>query len=423
MEKDIFSSAEEWEELRQKWTRQSDMGKAIEHLEDAFYYAKKAIDLVDEINSMGYDNIGSLDFEIGAANVQREIEELEENRRKIEEYCANIHDELIETVDMPFARNIESLTNDIFALDPQQLFITKTGAFGIETKITFDSLFKKSYLERSLDQAIKGSYSEEFTFLGLVGEVAIGFTPIGIAADIRDFKYAIETTGDRSFWGNVGAISLATIGFIPGIGELKHLKHLKHMDGAVSAVAKNADEVAGVVAKNADELKHVDGLKHADEVVPGVGTSANSQNSKTFIGKVHGKEIEVPNVEIRAIDYVKRDPADVAVLRKEFDSRVRTEFLGEIAKIDDVSLKNLGLFTDDIARIRAGRVPKNYQVHHKLPLDDGGTNSLDNLVLIKNEPYHIAITNFQNSATKGMNPGDSISMQWPLPSNNIYTGK
>ncbi|MGG1688404.1 HNH endonuclease signature motif containing protein [Pseudalkalibacillus sp. NRS-1564] len=29
-----------------------------------------------------------------------------------------------------------------------------------------------------------------------------------------------------------------------------------------------------------------------------------------------------------------------------------------------------------------------YQVHHKLPLDDGGNNDLSNLILIKNDPNH-----------------------------------
>ena len=35
-----------------------------------------------------------------------------------------------------------------------------------------------------------------------------------------------------------------------------------------------------------------------------------------------------------------------------------------------------------------GLVPDGWQVHHKIPLDQGGTNDVENLVLIKNDPYH-----------------------------------
>ena len=46
-------------------------------------------------------------------------------------------------------------------------------------------------------------------------------------------------------------------------------------------------------------------------------------------------------------------------------------------------LKKAGLTDKDIARMKDGLNPKGYQVHHKLPLDDGGTNDMDNLILIK----------------------------------------
>ncbi|MBB1150800.1 HNH endonuclease [Myroides sp. NP-2] len=60
------------------------------------------------------------------------------------------------------------------------------------------------------------------------------------------------------------------------------------------------------------------------------------------------------------------------------------------------------------------------EVHHKLPLDDGGTNDFSNLVLIKNDPYHQALTNYQNKVTKGMKAGDSKSVTWYTMEGNIY---
>jgi hypothetical protein len=62
-----------------------------------------------------------------------------------------------------------------------------------------------------------------------------------------------------------------------------------------------------------------------------------------------------------------------------FSDSVRVEYL-----------RKAGLGEDDIARMKDGLHPKGWQVHHNLPLDDGGTNDFTNLVLIKNDPYHRA---------------------------------
>ena len=84
-------------------------------------------------------------------------------------------------------------------------------------------------------------------------------------------------------------------------------------------------------------------------------------------------------------------------------------------------LKKAGLTNTDIQMMKDGLVPSGYQVHHKIPLDGGGTNSFDNLVLIKNDPYHKVITNTQNSLTKGLLEGDSVMIDnWPIPEGNIY---
>lgn len=66
-------------------------------------------------------------------------------------------------------------------------------------------------------------------------------------------------------------------------------------------------------------------------------------------------------------------------------------------------------------------VPNGYQVHHKIPLDGGGTNSFDNLILIKNEPYHKVITNTQKTLTSSLHEGDTVTLEnWPIPDGIIY---
>lgn len=120
--------------------------------------------------------------------------------------------------------------------------------------------------------------------------------------------------------------------------------------------------------------------------------------------------------------YTKRAPADKAVLRKKFDSSGRAAFLKHLtndqAKMD--RMKRLGLTDVDLARIKEGKCPKGYQVHHKLSLDDGGDNHFDNLVLIKDEPYHRAVTVFQNSSTSALQPGQTQVLDWPTVDDYIY---
>lgn len=108
-------------------------------------------------------------------------------------------------------------------------------------------------------------------------------------------------------------------------------------------------------------------------------------------------------------------------MRKIFDAKngSRSNFLKELAK-DPKKLKKAGFSDTDILKMRNGRVPSGCQVHHKFPLDDSGTNDYKNLILIKNDPYHKIITNYQKSATSGMKVGDTRTLDWPVPQGKIY---
>ena len=53
-------------------------------------------------------------------------------------------------------------------------------------------------------------------------------------------------------------------------------------------------------------------------------------------------------------------------------------------------------------------------------MDDGGDNSFDNLMLIKNEPYHLVVTNVQNTLTGDLQAGQTRTIQWPMYNGLIY---
>ncbi|GLZ63372.1 hypothetical protein Bamy02_04250 [Bacillus amyloliquefaciens] len=128
------------------------------------------------------------------------------------------------------------------------------------------------------------------------------------------------------------------------------------------------------------------------------------------------------NVKVKEISYTKRSPEETAILRRKFNSSIKKQFLKGLSNDPNKvkKLKKAGLTDKDIARMKDGLNLKGYQVHHKLPLDDGGTNDMDNLTLIKNDPYHKAITNEQNSLTKGLTPGETKKINWPIPNGEIY---
>lgn len=47
-------------------------------------------------------------------------------------------------------------------------------------------------------------------------------------------------------------------------------------------------------------------------------------------------------------------------------------------------------------------------------------NDFDNLVLIKNKPYHDALNYYQSKSVSKLNVGEEIELEWPIIDNSIY---
>ncbi len=152
------------------------------------------------------------------------------------------------------------------------------------------------------------------------------------------------------------------------------------------------------------------------------GIHVQKLSDLTSEGILRGSKVQLPGFYNIHLQYTKRTDAARKALRDKFDSSIRKNFLKKLGS-DPTSrarLKSSGLTDDEIDDMADGIQPDNYQVHHKLSLDDGGDNSFDNLVLIKHEPYHKSITNLQISLTKGMKAGDSRLVQWPTYAGFVY---
>jgi hypothetical protein len=138
-------------------------------------------------------------------------------------------------------------------------------------------------------------------------------------------------------------------------------------------------------------------------------------------GPLRGAPQPLPGFYYISLTYTKRSTADLAALRSRFNS-VRKRFMKQLAT-DPTSLAQLriaGISEAEIARAAKGGVPDGWQVHHKVPLDDGGDNAFDNLMLIENDPYHLAITNLQNQLTNNLAEGQSLFLEWPMFNGIIY---
>lgn len=192
-------------------------------------------------------------------------------------------------------------------------------------------------------------------------------------------------------------------------------------NGNIEGFRKTAEQLGGDAVQGYDQV--------LNEKTAGTAIAAASillakrSNTKlyeemnNYLGKLRGETKLLGGLEIKQINYIKRDPTEAAALRREFNSSIRKSFLKDIAGTPEAASK---FNPSDLLRMSEGGVPGGWSVHHKLPLDDSGTNAFDNLSLVENEPFHKALTNMQSSVTRGMIVGESKVTPWAVPTGLIY---
>lgn len=234
--------------------------------------------------------------------------------------------------------------------------------------------------------------------LGLIGVIAPGLVsnPAGAVMTEASFETMLDTL--YAFKDNV-VLTLETVswGFLTNVVT----------DGGLPF--KKIGEI----------ISNLKGAKNADDFIARIKQMIKDGTESSFTWKLRGEDVTLNDVKVQEISYVKRSSTELKTLRDEFNTTTRNGFLEDLGK-DVEYLRNAEFSETDILKIQNGRVPDGWQVHHKLPLDDSGTNSFDNLVLIQNEPYHKVITNYQNSVAKKMELGEIQAVQWPIPNGNIY---
>lgn len=165
--------------------------------------------------------------------------------------------------------------------------------------------------------------------------------------------------------------------------------------------------------------------KYTEEKFKTKVSKKKMENDNYFVGTLKGEKVHLKGVKVEEIIYTKRLPEETVKLRRSFNNSVKKSFLKSFANdpLRVEYLRKAGLKDTEIARMKDGLNPQGWQVHHNLPLDDGGTNDFANLVLIKNDPYHKAVTNEQNSLTRELTPTQSKKIYWPMFEDEVYPPK
>ncbi|TRW18246.1 HNH endonuclease [Glacieibacterium frigidum] len=266
-------------------------------------------------------------------------------------------------------------------------------------------------------------------------QVALDIVGIVEPTPFADGSNTIISIGRGDWWG-AGA---SLLGVVPYLGDAAKLGKLGKWADTVSNAAELAAKDVGfrkLVEPTLEKIRDAINAAPLDSLPSSVRNTLESMRTKidealappptTRIGDydatVRGVPVRLEGVEIRPVDYLKRDRASYESLRREFDGGARAGFVKSISSdpTNLAALRNAGLNDAQIARLAEGKIPQGWQVHHKLPLDDGGTNSFDNLVLIKNDPSHIAITNAQRSLVGDLAVGETRRVDFPVPPGVVY---
>lgn len=134
---------------------------------------------------------------------------------------------------------------------------------------------------------------------------------------------------------------------------------------------------------------------------------------RTGVRALHGFTIE-------RVSYVRKlDRQQYKFERKKEFEAIRPAWIREIGTKQAAELEAAGISRVDIARmVETGKVPLGYEVHHRLPLDDGGTNAYDNLILMRDDVEHRAVHGYYNPGEqriKRMSYGEDGDVALPMP--------
>ncbi|WP_051237833.1 hypothetical protein [Franconibacter pulveris] len=124
----------------------------------------------------------------------------------------------------------------------------------------------------------------------------------------------------------------------------------------VDAFRETAERLGGDALKGYEQVlnEQTAGAVMAAASMLLVKRPANFEEIYGYLGKIRGESKFLHNLEVKEINYVKRESAEAALMRKEFNNAVRKSFLHQMASSSEAA----AVFnSSDILKMRQGAVP------------------------------------------------------------------
>ncbi|HAV9731150.1 TPA: HNH endonuclease [Escherichia coli] len=190
-------------------------------------------------------------------------------------------------------------------------------------------------------------------------------------------------------------------------------------NGNIEGFRQTAMQLGGDAVKGYEDVLNetTSGMMVAAASLLVIRNPLAAEQLTSYLGKYKKAHVLLDDVNVSELNYVRRDRAEYTALRGEFNSTVRPNFLKSLSDHPDA----VSTFdSSDLLRLAEGKAPPGWQVHHKIPLDDSGTNAVDNLILMQTSPYHSALSKTQAIITKDLPYNASTNVLWPSPNGVIY---
>lgn len=131
-------------------------------------------------------------------------------------------------------------------------------------------------------------------------------------------------------------------------------------------------------------------------------------------------EMNFPGMDLMAVSYFPNPQQDLIELHQQF-KRVSRDFVRLVSYNYITDLRAAGISEEGIFYMKKGKLPENFTVHLKYPLEYGGTLDFTNMVLIQDKPFHDLIHAYMDRqilTPSGLNFPQLLYV--PVPVGKVY---
>lgn len=272
---------------------------------------------------------------------------------------------------------------------------------------------KASEIDKTIDQILRGDYTENATIAGTVGQILTGIAGIDLPADIRDLTHGV------THWENkpqhVGKVGLTALGLLPMVGVVKYVdevpglaksggklvkKGLESLSGLKlnKKAPKLATEIGEIAAKNADEL--IKGtVKNTDELIKDIIKNADELKNaakKSIKNTKKGNKIQDSAKDIEKVaDKVKDIVNDTGKVKNTGKAADNAKDITEGKIKDTKKVSEGGKLSEDLSNTKKTGKASKRQLHPEWYDSNGnytGGRSKEELEALAKDPSHYKAT-------------------------------